>query len=73
MRSAIAMSIALTLAACSTPQPVTQTQLVEVPSSKPYKFITWSTADTEATKRQIRAHNRAHQAVIDAEKRAAAK
>jgi hypothetical protein len=69
MKLSIAFSIALALAGCAT-QPDTLTRVVDVPSSKPYKFIQWSVADTEETRRAVRAHNRAHQAVIDAEKAA---
>jgi hypothetical protein len=57
------------LAGCSQQPPQVQTRLVEVVSAKPYRFITWSVDDTDQTKKQIRAHNRAHQAVIDAEKK----
>ncbi len=63
-----ALILALALGACSTPIPITQTKIVEVPSSKPYRFITWAVDDSPETKRQIRQHNRAHQAVINAEK-----
>jgi hypothetical protein len=63
--------VGLALAGCSTtPATVVQTRVVEVVSSKPYRFITWTPADSAESKRQIRAHNRAHQAVIDAEKKA---
>lgn len=66
---AVPLLAALILGGCSVPiaQPVTT--IVEVPSSKPYRFITWSTDDSPETKRQVRAHNRAHQAVINAEKK----
>lgn len=56
------------LAGCASTPPIVQTKVVEVPSSKPYRFITYSLDDTEETRRAVRAHNRAHQAVINAEK-----
>lgn len=70
MKLSIAFMIALALAGCSTSDPLVQTRVVEVPSSKPYRFIQWSVADTAETKRAIRAHNRAHQAILDAERAA---
>ncbi len=63
-----AIIAALILAGCATQPPLVQTKVVEVPSSKPYRFITYSLDDTAETRRAIRAHNRAHQAVINAEK-----
>lgn len=64
----IAWGIGLGLAGCATrPKEVVP---VEVISSKPYDYITWSPHDEPETQRQIRRHNRAHQAVIDAEKKA---
>jgi hypothetical protein len=65
----IPMILLVALTGCAQQQPQVQTRLVEVVSAKPYRFITWSVDDTEQTKKQIRAHNRAHQAVVDAEKR----
>jgi hypothetical protein len=65
----IPIVLLLALAGCAQRPPQVQTRLVEVVSAKPYRFITWSVDDTEQTKRQVRAHNRAHQAVIDAEKK----
>lgn len=62
---------ALALAGCST-TPQTVTKIVEVPSSAPYRFITYSDKTDDATAKQIRRHNRAHGAVIDAEKKAKA-
>jgi uncharacterized lipoprotein YajG len=60
---------ALVLAGCST-TPQTVTKIVEVPSSAPYRFITFSGKDDPKTIREIKRHNRAHQAVIEAEKKA---
>lgn len=70
MRITVAILIGLALAGCNPTPPEVQTRIVEVVSPKPYKFITWTPADTPESKRQIRAHNRAHQAVIDAEAKA---
>jgi hypothetical protein len=67
----ISLLFTLFLAGCETPQ--TQTQLVSVVSSKPYRYITFSKQDTPATVAQIVRHNRAHAAVIAAEKRAKAR
>lgn len=69
MRAALVIIGALSLAGCSTPAPVVQTKLVEVPSSKPYRYITFSEGDDPDTILQIKRHNRAHSAVISAEKR----
>jgi hypothetical protein len=67
----VALVVALSvLGGCSTGSPAVQTRVVEVPSSKPYRYITWSPADTAETKKQVRAHNRAHQEVVKAEKQA---
>lgn len=60
--------IALALAGCETAAPIVQTRIVAIPSAAPYRFITYSLADSEQTRAEIRRHNRAHQAVIDAEK-----
>lgn len=68
MRLFSILLLAAALAGCAQQPPKTETRLVEVVSSKPYRFIQWSVDDTAETKKQIRAHNRAHQAVIDAEK-----
>ena len=70
---AIALSICIVLfmlfmTGCTTKPPEVQTRIVEVPSSKPYRYITFSEKDDPATIRQVKSHNRAHQAVIDAEK-----
>lgn len=70
MKLSIAFTIALALAGCSTSDPLVQTRVVEVPSSKPYRFITYSLADSPETRQQVRQHNRTHQAVIDAERAA---
>ncbi len=70
MRISIAFMIALALAGCSTGGPEMQTRVVEVVSSKPYKFITYSLDDSPQTRAEVRRHNRRHQAVIDAEKAA---
>lgn len=70
MKLSVAIMIALALAGCSTQQPQTVTRIVEIPSSKPYKFLKWSTQCPAPVNQGIRAHNRAHQAVIDAEAKA---
>jgi hypothetical protein len=67
MKTLALILVVLSLAGCTTASQ-TVTRIVEVPSSKPYRFIKWSTRDSPETKRDIRAHNRAHQAVIDSEK-----
>lgn len=69
MRMLAIITLLTVLAGCAQELPKVETRLVEVVSSKPYRFLTWSVDDTAETKRQVRAHNRAHQAVIDAEKR----
>lgn len=69
-RIALAIILTMLLAACSTSSPMVQTKVVEVPSSKPYRFIRWSQDDTPETIAAVARHNRAHQAVIDAEKKA---
>jgi hypothetical protein len=58
------------LAGCSKPEPVVR--VVEVPSSRPYQFIRWSREDTPETVAAVKRHNRTHQAVKDAEKKAKA-
>ena len=70
MKLTVAIMIGLALAGCDPTPPEVQTRIVEVPSAKPYSFLTWSLADTKDTRAAIRRHNRAHQAVIDAEKKA---
>jgi hypothetical protein len=62
----------LFMTGCTTKPAEVHTRVVEVPSSKPYRFITITYSDKtdEATAMQIRRHNRAHQNVIDAERRA---
>lgn len=57
------------LAGCSKSEPVVR--VVEVPSSKPYRFIRWSRTDSPETVTAVKRHNRTHQAVKDAEKKAA--
>ena len=69
MKAAILIVAALALAGCSTSAPLVQTRIVEVASSKPYRFIRWSQDDTPETIAAAQRHNRAHQAVIDAEKK----
>jgi hypothetical protein len=58
------------LAGCQATPPEVQTRIVEVPTAKPYRFITYTPQTDESTARQIRRHNRAHSAVIAAEKKA---
>lgn len=69
MRTAILIAVALAFAGCaSSPQPTSR--VIEVPSPKPYRFLKWSLSDTAKTRAAIRAHNRTHQAVINATKKA---
>lgn len=70
MRALFAFCILLPLAACTQSPPDVQTRIVEIPSSKPYRFITFSSSDDPRTVREIKRHNRAHQEVINAEKTA---
>lgn len=56
------------LAGCSKSEP--EVRVVEVPSSAPYRFIKWSRSDTPETVAAVKLHNRTHQAVKDAEKKA---
>lgn len=60
--------VLLALVGCNKTPPEVQTRLVEVPSSKPYKFITYTDTTPEQVAKQIRRHNRAHQEVLNAEK-----
>ena len=69
MKLTIALSIALALAGCAQTPPAETVSVVKIPSSAPYRYITFSKKDDPDTIRQIKRHNRAHQAVIDAEKR----
>ncbi len=69
MRAIFIFGIVLGLAACNPTPPDVQTRIVEVPSSKPYRFITFGDGDDPKTIREIQSHNRRHQAVIDAEKK----
>jgi outer membrane PBP1 activator LpoA protein len=62
----------LFMTGCTTKPPEVQTRVVEVPSSAPYKFIHYTDKTDDATAKQIRRHNRAHAAVIEAEKKAKA-
>jgi hypothetical protein len=68
MRPICIFCILLSLAACNPAPPDMQTRIVEVPSSKPYRFITFGDGDDPQTIREIKRHNRAHQEVINAEK-----
>lgn len=71
MKLSVAIMIALALAGCSTTSSVVPTtKIVTIPSSAPYKFLKWSTQCPAPVNQGIRAHNRAHQAVLDAEKSA---
>lgn len=63
----VLLYLAMLLGACSASGPEVQTRVVQIPSSKPYKFIRWSREDTPETIAQARRHNSAHQAVINAE------
>ena len=62
--------IGLALAGCDPVVPDVQTRIVEIPSSKPYRFIHWSMDVPPEIRAEIRRHNRAHQAVINAENEA---
>ena len=68
---AAGLLLAVATAGCDPTPPDVQTRIVEVPSSKPYRFIEWSMEDRPELRRAIRAHNRAHQTVIDVELRTA--
>lgn len=69
--SVVLIYLVILLSACSTaPETIAQTKVIEVPSAKPYRFITYSLDDTAETRAAVRAHNRAHQAVINAETKA---
>jgi hypothetical protein len=72
MRAIFTFGIVLVLVGCSTPKPEVQTRIVEIPSSKPYRYITFSDKDDPDTIRQVKRHNRAHQEVINTEKAAKA-
>lgn len=61
-----AWGICLGLTGCAT-RPVKEVQLVEVVSAKPYRFITFTDKDDPGTIREIKRHNRTHQAVVEAE------
>ena len=69
MRWILALPLAAALAGCSqAPMSKFETSVVSVASPAPYRFISYSLNDTAETRRQVRAHNRAHQAVLDAAK-----
>jgi hypothetical protein len=70
MKLTIAFALALALAGCGAQVPELQTRLVTVPSAKPYRFITYDDKTPDTVAKQIRRHNRTHQAVIEAEKAA---
>lgn len=63
----LAILIIGSLVGCTTPEPP---RVIEIPSSKPYRFIQWSKDDTPETVQQVKRHNRTHQAVKNAEKKA---
>jgi len=65
----IALSIIFALAGCAQQPSAETARYIEIPSAKPYRYLTFSKADTPQTIREIKAHNRAHQAVINAEKK----
>ena len=70
MKGAIILALAAALAGCAQQSPTPfQPRIVPVISPAPYRFITYSLNDTPETRSQVRAHNRAHQAVLDAEKK----
>ena len=62
-------TVILALSSCSKPN----AHVIRVPSSAPYRYITWSPKDTESTQKQVRAHNRRHQIVKRAEAKAKTK
>ena len=62
--------LAIACTACTQTPPEVQTRIVEVPSSKPYRYIRFSSSDDPKTISEIKRHNRAHSAVIAAEKKA---
>jgi len=72
MKIAIIALAALALAGCNTTPPEVQERLISVPSSAPYRYITFSQNDDPDTIRQIKRHNRSHSAVIAAERKAKA-
>ena len=54
------LPIALVLSACaSNPQPA-EIAVAPKPAVNPYRYITWSSADTADTINQIRRHNARH-------------
>lgn len=59
----------LLMTGCTAKPPEVQTRFVEVPSSKPYRYITYTPETPESVAKQIRRHNRSHTAVIEAEKK----
>jgi hypothetical protein len=65
MRKVILM-LPLLLAACGDPAPPI-VEVVSVPSSRPYRYIKYSTKDTPNTIRQVRDHNYRHSLVKKAE------
>lgn len=60
----------LFMTGCASKPAEVQTRIVEVPSAKPYRYITYTDKTDEATAKQIRRHNRTHGTVIEAEKSA---
>ena len=69
------VTLGLLLPACTTTPPETQTRVVYVPSSKPYRYLKPSPKDvlTKGTLSQIERHNQVHWKVKEAEKAAAKK
>ena len=61
------------LSGCTTSSPEIQTRVISVPSSKPYRYITFSKKDDPKTVAQIVTHNATHAAVKRKEKEAEAK
>lgn len=72
-KAGLFLAISSTLAGCNPTPPDVQTRIIEIPSSRPYRFITYTDKTDEATAKQIRRHNRSHQEVINTEKAAKAK
>ncbi len=69
MRLTLALMIGLSLAGCAPELPRETVRVVEVPSAKPYKYLTFSSKDDPDTIRGIKQHNRTHAAVLAAEKK----
>jgi hypothetical protein len=67
-RALCALTLALTVVGCAKEPPVER--IIAVPSSKPYRFITFSKTDHPDTVAQIDRHNETHARMKAAEKAA---